>query len=874
MKSVKFWIGEETTPVIEGVDRYEDSIFQYQIIQGLSIISSILDREVSHVNDDAKNNIVAFVGERGAGKTSCMYSVLEFLKYATEKQLPAEIAHAVTPELKPRKFAILNSIDPSFFDTEHNILELLIGKLYGEMKRRQKVLKAAGNDDSLSIGQLLKAFQKTKDHLHYITQKRDSVIDNEIEELDYLASGVDLRTGMRDLINNYLHYMEKDTLVISIDDIDLNTAQAYNMVEQIRKYLIMPKVIVLIAVKLTQLSEVIQLKLTREFNETLGNSMTITDIAEMAERYLTKLIPLQSRVFIPTPDTFFDAELEIYNGKELLDSFSSVRLAVPELIFRKCRYLFYNTRGTTSLIVPRNLRDLRLLVRMLYDMPEYVKNSEETLGNKELFKKYFYGTWLDAMSMENRRVAQAILAENEPTLFNKTVIQQLVKLYVPDTTSLPKEYADIVDKNNFAFNVSLGDSLYFMEYLNNMNPDVETKKLLFFIKSVYSIRMYEYYDMLTDRLRSGNIVEETKPKEMYRGESLEKVSSYEKLIGGSFFKLGNNTLIAPQRMPGGDQDRELRLVSGKTLRELIKELTQTAPDYKDAKPFSLDLPAKYQKKLRLAEFFMLTVSRYVWTTDVTLQESPMHRYRVNSPAFYDRDLSEVDNLCFDVLAPFFTMLDIKHSYDRFDEEIFAIAHACNDSLLCRLQRDFDGHTERYLSKVGLRNCEVIEDLFQKMKLDRRKSRQNSGSTINIEILKRFYSLLSDYEIASYDYVKEGESREPYQIKMDHYKILSDVLESVDVRLFDKIFDPRSAEGKIDSELLKRYFKDFLGSHKTMNQNSIVRELKKYNSQFLDRVGEDIIRMEFAAKISFSQQRIVNGLERICQKTNFELDNVR
>lgn len=77
---------------------------------------------------------------------------------------------------------------------------------------------------------------------------------------------------------------------------------------------------------------------------------------------------------------------------------------------------------------------------------------------------------------------------------------------------------------------------------------------------------------------------------------------------------------------------------------------------------------------------MLTSSRYVWTTDATINESGMHKYRLNSPAYYERNLSLTTNLCFDVLAPLYSMIDIQRTYGRFNSDIFNIALNCEYSL--------------------------------------------------------------------------------------------------------------------------------------------------------------------------------------------------
>lgn len=887
---IKFYLGEETKPVVEGVERYEHSIFRYQIQQALRAVVARIGGNTLHPvdsSDESHNNIVAFVGERGAGKTSCMYSVIRILEDINRKEIRWERKEPLLSRdedriLQATHFSFIHTIDPSFFDIKHNILELIIGKMYAHI---QGLATNQNKDwlDSYSLQALLKAFQETKTFLRYISSET-KFEDDTMEELVYLASGVDLKESIKKLICAYLKYVQKDMLVISLDDIDLNTSQAFTMVEQIRKYLILPNVVIFLAIKLNQLSEVIQLELSKQFQPMLSSKqMSFTEVVEMAERYLLKLIPLQSRVYLPIPETFFNRTLEIYQEGNLQpDKYDSIKRAVPELIFKKCRYLFYNTRGTTSLIVPRNLRELRLLISMLYRMPDYQKNTNKTEGNKQLFKRYFFGSWLDTLEKKSRDVAYTILAENEPTLFNKTVIRQLVKLYFEKKEAdIPEKYKDIVDMQNLAFNVSLGDCFYFMEYISNINLDTETKKLIFFIKSVYSIRLYEYYDELTDGLRNSIASESSinesinKEEQPYRAEILEDISSYEKLVGGSFYFLEGDNLIGPQRIYGGFLDREVRLINGEKFFELIKEVKENRNKLNNPEIAEEERNA-YISKLRLAEFFMLTISRYVWTTNVSLTELGIHKYRLNAPAYYDRRITrQTKNLSFDVLAPFFTLLNMRHAYERFDEEIYDIAVGCEESLVKKLYGKKSLTQDRFLSMVGLRNAEIIEDIFNSLKLDRRKLKIRTTAR-NIDILMDFYKLLSFYQIASYDYENEGgnEMNEKkislYHIKLDYFTHFGDLLREVDRDDFDSIFTAPIAEDAEDLDAVEKKFKDFLMKHRSMRQSTILSNLKLYNKDFVEKIGEDKIKEKFPEGKSFDATEMKWRLESLCRENNYIL----
>ena len=56
-------------------------------------------------------------------------------------------------------------------------------------------------------------------------------------------------------------------------------------------------------------------------------------------------------------------------------------------------------------------------------------------------------------------------------------------------------------EKNLTYNISTGDVLALISYLRQKNLDLEKQKLLFFITAVYSIRLYEAYNVVTEVLK-------------------------------------------------------------------------------------------------------------------------------------------------------------------------------------------------------------------------------------------------------------------------------------------------------------------------------------------------------------------------------------
>ena len=852
-----FKIGEENKPVVYGLDNFQESIFKDQLMLFFKYLQRKLEQESMDnaiFNDIYDNNIIAFIGERGAGKTSCMYSALKIVKDAQEKE---DWRPIYGEHYKPRKkIKLLKTIDPSFFDTKHNILEMLIGEMYRELKQRKERNPSDMNRDELHT--LLSQFQKTKRHLRFLaTASNPFSQDDELEELDYLSSGADLRDSISLLIQRFLKLTGDDVLMIGIDDIDLNTKQGYSMVEKIRKYMILPQVVILFAVKLDQLASVIHLELAQQFEEVLVNeygSVTDSDISEMAERYLNKLIPLQARIFIPDPSTFFERPLVVQdidgnNKKE----YASIREAVPSLIFAKCRYLFYNTQGTTSLIVPRNLRDLRMLVRMLFVMDDYNKeDSADTLSaNKSQFRHYFFGTWLEDMDMRYKNIAHSLVNETEPTLFNKKVLDLL-----DSVCSIRKNHqmvnpmiGNIMNASNVAYNISVGDVFSVLRWLDDMDTSEDLHKLIFFIKSLYSIKLYEFYDEMTEP-HQDNLDNKEKP---YRGESLENITSYGKLSAGSFFLLEGDTLLPKE---DGTYEREIRNIQGGRLLKLIKDLVD---DYNQASDKTeLFTQSDFITRLHAAEFFMLTVSRYIWTADKSIIESGIHQYRLQPKAYYDRKFDPgTESMMFDILAPFFTLADIKHSYDRFNTEIFCIAQQCADSLYNKLHQNVVDGGRSYLSRACLRNAEVIDDLFTKMQSQRGQYRTSN----NCEIIKAFYYNLAFYTICTYDKWQDEDNRNKeiyYKITFPCFTLLAKLFENEDfIKIVDSIYN-RPKKSRMITAIELSYPNIWL-TYKTMKGKKVLSRMKEHYPDLYERIGEDDLNTIFDSEKTYKRDIVIEKI---------------
>lgn len=99
-----FTIGEETRPVILDCNNYKSSILASQIEKGLNLVEECANlceqsrRKSNELFSDAyENRIISFIGERGSGKSSCMYSVMNIIRTANDIFSDIYISQSIDP---------------------------------------------------------------------------------------------------------------------------------------------------------------------------------------------------------------------------------------------------------------------------------------------------------------------------------------------------------------------------------------------------------------------------------------------------------------------------------------------------------------------------------------------------------------------------------------------------------------------------------------------------------------------------------------------------------------------------------------------------------------------------------------------------------
>lgn len=263
-------------------------------------------------------NVVFFTGERGAGKTSAMLSFMEFLKdyyrnlNARDYSMPEEFQ---LDARKPYMFTGIECIDASTLNEKDDLLGSVLSSMMTKWNREEERSGSSsgiyrGRDYDHNKYELRVNFNKLYNRLKDLRSKNDVMekdSDAFLETLEQLSLSRNVKTSFKELVESYLRIMDypqsrdeialsNHFLVIPIDDLDMNINYGFMLLEQIRKFLMLPNVIVLLSGNYEQLEKICCNHYAKEFDKLQKTEYNNNYVVRLAREYLEKIVPRQNQV--------------------------------------------------------------------------------------------------------------------------------------------------------------------------------------------------------------------------------------------------------------------------------------------------------------------------------------------------------------------------------------------------------------------------------------------------------------------------------------------------------------------------------------------------------------------------------------------------
>ena len=381
-----------------------------------------------------------------------MLSFCDFLRNFEKYQNGSNTSACKELIRMPQKvsFTVLDSIDATLILKPNDLIGAILGKMLVAIKEKEKRDTQIGNPKNIEIRKLKSQLGAIYSSLMPSDVEKEDVAPGEV--LEQLSRSWNQQQAFREAVKKFNEYMiefrgsiSKNYLVVPIDDVDMNLRQGYQLLEAIRKYLMAPNVIVLLAADYLQIGQLC----IKEYNEVLQNTNVQTE--ELALEYLEKLIPTGRRIYMPE----LYPEINLYGKRIIIRKENGAELPIKELIlcqvWEHVGIILNKDVGTKHWLQPHSLRKLSNYINSLHALVDFGTDDDKNIiFNKNIiwFFDDLMSRYLNEKDVENRehkKIISIIEMFNNEVPQNK--IPKLVGLLATEEFSLPSEY--VTDKSTY-----------------------------------------------------------------------------------------------------------------------------------------------------------------------------------------------------------------------------------------------------------------------------------------------------------------------------------------------------------------------------------------------------------------------------------------
>jgi len=328
-------------------------------------------------NDDY-NNIIAFTGERGRGKSSSMISFLDAIVNKSKKIHMDFFVDDEELSWTRYSFATIDVIDPTLFREreKETLFEIVIAKMFSAFRKTIEDKVANCNIKDEQRRSVIKSFQNVFENLKYLKNRDDIFKEDALDALIKLSTSSNLKDSFDRLVEEYLEVLgehgKTNFLVIAIDDFDLKIDGVYEMLEDVRRFLISRKIILLISCKMEQMRQALKLYMT--------NLKINDDIQNQVEKYIEKLFPVSRIIEMPSPQDIEWNEVKLRNffyddisNSSEIEVETTFNRGVLRKIYEKLGLFIAEDSFVNNLFIGNSMRSVIGLKRSWNDIESFTK---------------------------------------------------------------------------------------------------------------------------------------------------------------------------------------------------------------------------------------------------------------------------------------------------------------------------------------------------------------------------------------------------------------------------------------------------------------------------------------------------------------------
>lgn len=405
-------IDEITTRMEEYLDnKYKDDVVDVRFDNNSSLMGY-------------PNNIMAFCSRRGQGKTSAMLAIMKALKDKDLKDSKkgAELfwneAHRLNSDrlnlcatqkdkslVLDKRFYVFATIDPTTMEVHDTVLNIILARMTVKARAVYQSRQKEGRGDND-----LPCYRNVMKKIHETVRKIDSIkhkhVLGDIDELERISETDDNRStkfAFRELVQEFLRYIDYDVLVISVDDADMAPDRSYEITEDLRKYCVVPQVVIMMAVHLATLKNCVEQHFIDTYKLLLDTKYATDHMPKyacrnIAQRYIDKMLPDIHQIHMHY------IEEKIEEGKEVIlyyldaedknvlpdvNGASDYVGVLARLIYDKTGVVLLDTNYWLHNFMPKRMRELTHMLSYFTKMDDIDdKDRNYDLVNLMLYKFY------------------------------------------------------------------------------------------------------------------------------------------------------------------------------------------------------------------------------------------------------------------------------------------------------------------------------------------------------------------------------------------------------------------------------------------------------------------------------------------------------
>lgn len=475
--------------VTESLQEVSESIFEDVYKQADRTLAKILRNQETAdetAADEQCLNVIAFLGGRGRGKTSAMCSFHAYLTKLHEANDWSEIS-----QKEKIRFLTFPYIDAAMLAESEYIIDVILAQMWDKFEEQvQKDCRAHEADYERLTRNVEQQFIKVRTAYMTIKQWEKKQEQEEIEipvpsALHELAVSVNLRKELQRLIGDYLKIFRYDRrddiynyMVFAIDDVDMSAQKAHFILEQIRRFLSMKQVIILITADIDRL----QLACESRYIDVYVEG---TDRNKFINEYLEKVLPYNMRIYMPEIKERHDP-IQVETQEELGLLCNDEKKMILESMAEKCGIYFDGLRRKRHFLQNQSMRSM-------------VNYFEQMIRMKD-----DYITWLKIDLRER-------ITERITNLDQKNFMKQLLSKDYEDVNNYVLTYLILMRNNRVyvlpdeldTYDKSIGQVLYMCQSFEDY--DADNTEFVDAVIMLYSIIMKTADEELRNRVIGGSL---------------------------------------------------------------------------------------------------------------------------------------------------------------------------------------------------------------------------------------------------------------------------------------------------------------------------------------------------------------------------------